>query len=128
MHYHMVHHMMNHMVRQVGPRIREGGSTLRYKPNIDNRPVVKYPHTHPGFGVTGYPQMMQSQGFRPEEMEKLNLRHETHGMPSMWHMGVKVLRDEQRPARQTRTGVRGDRSATSRYGESCGNDPAFEVR
>ncbi len=91
MHCHMVHHMMNHMVRQVGPRIREGDSTLRYKRNIDNRPVVKYPHTDPGFGVTGYPQMMQSQGFTPEEMEKLNARRETRGMRKMWHMGVKAL-------------------------------------
>lgn len=91
MHCHMVHHMMNHMVRQVGPRIREGVDVTRYRGNLENRPQVKFPHDDPGFKVPGYPQMMQGQGYTPEEMRKINSRKEVRGMRDKWHMGVKGL-------------------------------------
>lgn len=91
MHCHMVHHMMNHMVRQVGPRIRENVDVSRYRGNLDQRPAVKFPHTDMGYRTPGYPQMMQSQGFSPEEMAKIEGRRETRGMRKKWHMGVKGL-------------------------------------
>ena len=91
LHCHMVHHMMNHMVRQVGPRIREDVDVQRYRGDLTSRPQVKFPHTDPGYLVPGYPQMMQSQGFTPEEMRKIDGRRETRGMRPMWHMGVKGL-------------------------------------
>ncbi|WP_164104490.1 multicopper oxidase domain-containing protein [Candidatus Laterigemmans baculatus] len=91
MHCHMVHHMMNHMVRQVGPRIREDVDVARYRGNLDSRPQVKFPHTDPGYQVPGYPQMMQGQEMTPAEMQKINNRRETRGMRPMWHMGVKGL-------------------------------------
>ncbi|MHB8863468.1 MAG: multicopper oxidase domain-containing protein [Pirellulaceae bacterium] len=91
MHCHMVHHMMNHMVRQVGPRIREGVDVHRYMDDPVSRPEVKFPHTDPGFLVPGYPQMMQSQFFTPEEKKKIDGRRETRGMRHNWHMGVKGL-------------------------------------
>lgn len=90
-HCHMVHHMMNHMVQQVGPRIREGVDVEMYKASLTSRPEVKYPHTDQGFHVPGYPQMMQSQGYTPREMEKIDGRREVRGMRKMWHMGVKGL-------------------------------------
>lgn len=92
LHCHMVHHMMNHMVRQVGPRIRQDIDTVDYKMSINNRPRVKLTHAgDPKFDVPGYPQMMQSQSFTEEEMKQLNARRETKGMRRMWHMGVKGL-------------------------------------
>lgn len=91
LHCHMVHHMMNHMVRQVGPRIREGADVGRYRTSLTSRPAVKFPHTDPGFQVPGYPQMMQGSEMAPEAMQKINSRRETRGMRPMWHMGVKGL-------------------------------------
>src|SRR6056297_2384231 len=91
MHCHMVHHMMNHMVKQVGPRIREGVEVERYRDGLQSRPQVKFPHHDPGFSVPGYPQMMQSQGFTKEEMKKIDGRRAVRGMRSNWHMGVKGL-------------------------------------
>jgi hypothetical protein len=87
----MVHHMMNHMVQQVGPRIREDLDVHRYMADPASRPPVKFPHTDPGFLVPGYPQMMQSQMFMPEQIEKIDGRQETRGMRHNWHMGVKGL-------------------------------------
>lgn len=91
LHCHMVHHMMNHMVRQVGPRIREGVDLTRYRGDLSSRPQVKFPHTDPGFNVPGYPQMMQGHEMTPEEMQKIDGRREVRGMRHNWHMGVKAL-------------------------------------
>lgn len=90
-HCHMVHHMMNHMVRQVGPRIREGVSVDDYRTTLGTRPQVKFSKVATGEYVPGYPQMMQSQGFTEEELQKIDGRRETKGMRKMWHMGVKGL-------------------------------------
>ena len=38
-HCHMVHHMMNHMVRQVGPRMRKDSSLDAYLANLNVRPA-----------------------------------------------------------------------------------------
>ncbi len=39
-HCHMVHRMMNHMVKQVGPRIRDNVLVDQYLANPDSRPQV----------------------------------------------------------------------------------------
>lgn len=91
MHCHMVHHMMNHMVRQVGPRIREGSDVDDFKQSLSERPPVKFPHTDKGHEVPGYPQVMQHQHPSPEAMKKIEGRREVRGMRKMWHMGVMGL-------------------------------------
>ena len=70
MHCHMFHHMMNHMVSQVGPHIRG-------KKN------------DPGFDVPGYPQNMEgAMTMSPENMRKVAGKQQTQGMRSKWFMGV----------------------------------------
>ena len=90
-HCHMVHHMMNHMVRQSGPRIRDEIEVSRYKESLTSRPDVHYPKTNKYAAVPGWPQMMQSKGFSPEELEKIFNRREVKGMRKNWHEGVKGL-------------------------------------
>ncbi len=80
LHCHMVHHMMNHMVRQVGPRIREEVSVDRYLADLETRPSVEFPHADPGFRVPGYPQGMKGMQMQPEAMKKLWGRREVQGM------------------------------------------------
>ncbi len=91
LHCHMVHHMMNHMVRQVGPRIRKDIDVGAYKASIENRPRVDFVHDDQGFAVPGYPQKMQGMEMSHEAMQKLNSRREVRGMRKMWHMGVHGL-------------------------------------
>ena len=90
-HCHMVHHMMNHMVRQTGPRIRDGVEVSRYKENLTSRPDVAYPKTNKHADVPGWPQMMQSKSFSPAELQKIFNRREVQGMRKNWHDGVKGL-------------------------------------
>ena len=110
MHCHMFHHMMNHMVSQVGP-------------------IIRQKQNDPGFRVPGYPQIMKgmssmkmpgmSEGsmggqemgemkmdstpadtgpyseyamkMSMEEMNKITSRRETHGMREGWFKGVHGL-------------------------------------
>jgi hypothetical protein len=81
----MMHHMMNHMVRQAGPRVREGDSVDRYMTDLTTRPKVKYPHTDPGFAVPGYPQMRMKKEFSVDELAKIHGRREVRGMRADWH-------------------------------------------
>jgi manganese oxidase len=90
-HCHMVHHMMNHMVRQVGPRIREEEDVSTYLNALPNRPPADPAFENPAFGVPGYPQKMQNQGMGEEAMQKINGRRETRGMRKKWHEGIKGL-------------------------------------
>ena len=91
LHCHMVHHMMNHMVMQSGPRIREGVDVSMYKASLTTRPPVKFPHTDPGHVVPGYPQMRRSKEFTQEEMAKIDGRREVRGMRQNWHEAIKGL-------------------------------------
>jgi FtsP/CotA-like multicopper oxidase with cupredoxin domain len=91
LHCHMVHHMMNHMVRQAGPRIREGDDVDRYMADLTNRPKVKFPHTDAGFAVPGHPQMRKEKGFSVDELAKIHGRREVRGMRPDWHMALKGL-------------------------------------
>ncbi len=101
LHCHMFHHMMNHMVSQVGP-------------------IIRGKKHDPGFQVPGYPQIMKgmanmkmteakakterdqkrlSDGMANDygmkmsmkDMQKLTSRRETHGMREGWYKGVKGL-------------------------------------
>lgn len=91
LHCHMVHHMMNHMVRQVGPRIRQNEHVRDYKANLDNFPNVQWPHTAPGYSVPGYPQKMQGMEMGEMMLKKLWDRREVQGMLDQWHMSVHGL-------------------------------------
>lgn len=72
MHCHMFHHMMNHMVTQVGPIVRANKNKA-------------------GFDVPGFPQMMSSAKLTPEDIHKLTNRRETQGMREGWYHGVHGL-------------------------------------
>ena len=103
MHCHMFHHMMNHMVTQVGP-------------------IIRQEKNDPGFQIPGYPQIMKgmsdmkmtgmnagghashdmasmtpstaedySMKMTMENMNKITSRRETHGMRDGWYKGVKGL-------------------------------------
>ncbi|MAT68539.1 MAG: copper oxidase [Planctomycetaceae bacterium] len=89
-HCHMVHHMMNHMTRQAGPRIRET-SVDQYLANLDARPAVQMTKSDPGFAVPGYPQGMQGMHMPAEFMEAIWSRREVQGMRGTWPMSVKGL-------------------------------------
>ena len=90
-HCHMTHHMMNHMVRHVGPRLREGATVDPYMANLETRPRVQYPPADPKFGVPGYPQRMQGMTMSMPTMEKLWARREVQGMRATAMMSMKAL-------------------------------------
>ena len=91
-HCHMVHHMMNHMVRQVGPRIRDASDVADYQNRLVNRPRAN-PNfaTDDGWRTPGYPQMMQNMFMTKEMMERVMGRREVRGMRKDWHKGVHGL-------------------------------------
>lgn len=90
-HCHMVHHMMNHMVKQVGPRIRDESDVADYQNSLRNRPRVRPDFDNPAWRTPGYPQKMQNMYMTDEMMQRINARPETRGMREMWHMGVHGL-------------------------------------
>ena len=79
-HCHMVHHMMNHMTRQVGPRVRPYQTVEAYLANLDRSPGVQIPNPDPGFATPGYPQEMKGMEMRPEFMNRIWNRREVQGM------------------------------------------------
>lgn len=89
-HCHMVHHMMNHMVRQVGPRIRPS-NVDEYVAALPGRPEVRSDIGGPKFAVPGYPQKMQGMMFSKDAIKKIAGKRETQGMREKWWMGVKGL-------------------------------------
>lgn len=90
-HCHMVHHMMNHMVRQVGPRIRKGVNVDRYLQDTTTRPTVDFTRNDPGFATPGYPQKMLGMERTMSQMETLWNRREVQGMRANYQMAVKGL-------------------------------------
>lgn len=94
-HCHMVHHMMNHMVRQSGPRIRPGYNINDYMTNVEALPEPKNALNEPGFKTPGYPQgmlgMMDSADMSMEAMMKVNSKREARGMRREWMEGVHGL-------------------------------------
>jgi hypothetical protein len=91
MHCHMVHHMMNHMVEQVGPRIRKNQSVEDYQRDLNHRPSVDLSQNPMKQYPPGYPQKMQGMEMSEMMMEKLWSRREVKGMRHNWHMGVHGL-------------------------------------
>lgn len=105
LHCHMFHHMMNHMVSQVGPIIRQKKDDSGFK-------VPGYPQIMKGMSGMKMDGMQHKAGkARPEhkamplapekddyamkmtmtDMRKLTGRRETHGMREGWYKGVKGL-------------------------------------
>lgn len=97
-HCHMVHHMMNHMVRQSGPRVRNVSNMAGYA-DIDNLPdpkdVLQGKLQDASFKTPGYPEamqgMMMSEDMSREAMSKITAARQTHGMRRHWYEGVKGL-------------------------------------
>ena len=90
-HCHMVHHMMNHMTRQVGPRMRQGASVDQYLASIDSRPPVDATRNDPGFKTPGYPQEMKGMNMSDSMMKAVWNRREVQGMRAMWPMSIMGL-------------------------------------
>jgi len=90
-HCHMVHHMMNHMVPQAGPRIRGESGVGTYQDALPNRPPVQSFLGTQAFRIPGYPQNMQGMPMSETQMKFLNQRRETRGMRQDWHQAVKGL-------------------------------------
>ena len=91
LHCHMVHHMMNHMVRQVGPRIREGVDVTRYYGTPGDRPPASISSTAAGLEPPGYPQKMQGMQMPPEAMARLWSRREVQGARAGFHEPLRGL-------------------------------------
>ncbi|MEQ8849727.1 copper oxidase [Botrimarina sp.] len=90
-HCHMVHHMMNHMVRQVGPRVREGSNVDRYIADTSTRPRVDFHRLLEEWDTPGYPQMMQGMERTTPQMKEIWDRREVRGMRANYPMAVKGL-------------------------------------
>ena len=90
-HCHMIHHIMNHMVRQVGPRIRQDVTVDRYLRDLDRRPPVVTSTAAKGQEPPGYPQKMQGMMMGSEFMEAIWNRREVKGMRATWPMSVHGL-------------------------------------
>ncbi len=90
-HCHMVHHMMNHMVRQVGPRMRPGDSVERYLADLDVRPAPEVSPTALGKEPPGYPQEMLGMQMSKEFVQKIWSSREVQGMRADWPMAVMGL-------------------------------------
>ena len=91
-HCHMVHHMMNHMVKQVGPRIRDDSDVADYQSRLATRPRVRPDlTTDKGFRTPGYPQKMQNMFMPPGFMKRIMGRREVRGMHKDWMMAVHGL-------------------------------------
>ncbi|MEQ9379294.1 MAG: copper oxidase [Pirellulales bacterium] len=90
-HCHMVHHMMNHMVEQVGPRIRQGANVDRYLQNLDARPEAIVSRTAADEEPPGYPQKMQGMSMSPEFMKRIWASREMQGMRATTAMSMMGL-------------------------------------
>ncbi|QDU44505.1 Multicopper oxidase mco [Symmachiella dynata] len=90
-HCHMVHHMMNHMVEQVGPRIRKGASVDRYLANLDSVPQAVVSKTALGEEPPGYPQKMQGMHMSMESMKTIWAAREMKGMRAPVPMSMAGL-------------------------------------
>ncbi len=90
-HCHMTHHMMNHMVKDVGPHIRQTDNVDQYLANLDSRPAVRMTHDDPGFAVPGYPQGMKGMDMSDEFMKAIWSRREFMGMRATAAMSLMGL-------------------------------------
>ena len=91
MHCHMVHHMMNHMTRQVGPRVRPNQSVDAYLANLDRVPDVNLSNPDPGFRTPGYPQDMKGMNMAAIMDKRTTGRRESLGMRQGGQMALMGL-------------------------------------
>lgn len=91
LHCHMVHHMMNHMVKQVGPRIRDGVDVTRYFGSPDDRPRPVLSRSAAAQVAPGYPQMMMGMEMTDAQMHAITNRRETLGMRKGWPRALAGL-------------------------------------
>lgn len=91
LHCHMIHHMMNHMVEQVGPRIRKGVTVDRYLEDLDHRPPVEISSVALETEPPGYPQKMQGMQMSDSMMKKIWSRREVQGMRGNFPMSMMGL-------------------------------------
>lgn len=90
-HCHMVHHMMNHMVRPPGPHIRQNNNVDAFLANLDQRPAVDFVHADKGFDTPGYPQGMKGMMMSEEFLKRVWSRREVQGMRAPWPMSIAGL-------------------------------------
>ena len=90
-HCHMTHHMMNHMVSQVGPKMRPNEDVDDYTRALDDPPEVRPVRNEPPFNVPGYPQDLMHMYSDADFMAKVLGRREVRGMRQGWNMGVMGL-------------------------------------
>ncbi len=84
-HCHMVHHMLNHVVPQVGPRLRGGFDFTRYMDALPNRPSVEPAFDDPAFNTPGYPEDLKDLEWTEVQLKKINFERETKGMREKWY-------------------------------------------
>ena len=92
-HCHMVHHMMNHMVQQIGPRIRDDSDVADYQSRLATRPRVA-PDPDGPTPASARPatrRSMQNMNMTDEFMKRVMMRREVRRMRKDWTMGVKGL-------------------------------------
>jgi FtsP/CotA-like multicopper oxidase with cupredoxin domain len=95
-HCHMVHHMMNHMTEQFGPRIRENEDVENYLANLDWRPRVEVTPIALGKEPPGYPQKMLNMKMDMEAMQRVWSPREMQGMRATAAMSMKGLMTSMR--------------------------------
>lgn len=83
--------MMNHMTRQVGPRIRKNVSVDRYLANLETRPSAEPSETARGVMPPGYPQKMQGMNMSSDFMRKVWSARAMKGMRSTAAMSMMGL-------------------------------------
>jgi len=88
--------MMNHMVEQVGPRIRNDVTVDRYLQNLETRPAPVVSETALSKVSPGYPQKMQGMNMSDEFMEKVWSRREMKGMRANVAMSMAGLMTSMR--------------------------------
>ncbi len=91
LHCHMTHHMMNHMVSQVGPKMRPGENVDDYIGSLDDPPATQLVRNEAPFNVPGYPQDLMHMYNDGESLRKILGRREVRGMRAGWNMGVMGL-------------------------------------
>ncbi len=109
LHCHMFHHMMNHMVSQVGPIIRQDANDSGFR--VPGYPQIMKGMSSMKMNAMGMQNMQPGGGQTPqqrippgaasdrdysmsmsmEDMNKITSRRETHGMREGWYKGVKGL-------------------------------------
>lgn len=90
-HCHMVHHMMNHMVQQYGPRLRGDSSVDDYLANLESRPPVQLSTLTAADKSPGYSQAMKGMNRNMEAMKKIWSAAEMKGMRATAAMSMAGL-------------------------------------